>query len=155
MKYYQRVIRPDERVAFFCSIHWIVYWAAIGFLVLDVVILLLLAGTPSGDNWHAVETVALIACTALALLAFLRAYSRRIGTEIVVTDRRIIFKRGLIARHTVEMNVSKIETVDVEQSLLGRVLGYGDVVIRGTGGTFEPLLRVDHPLDLRSAILVG
>lgn len=155
MKYYQRVMRPDERLAFHCSIHWIVYRAAIGFLVLDVVILLLLIGTPRTDNWYAIEAVALIACTLLALLGFLRAYAKRVGTEIVVTDRRILFKRGLIARHTVEMNVSKIETVDVEQSFLGRILGYGDVVIRGTGGTFEPLLCVAHPLELRSALLVG
>jgi len=155
VRYYERVLRPDEKLAFFSSIHWIVYWSAILFLLADVVILAVLLGTPSQSSYRLIEGTALIAFAVLALLSFLRAFLRRMGTEIAITDRRVIFKRGLISRHTVEMNISKIETVDVEQSLWGRVLGYGDVIIRGTGGTFEPLRRVDHPLELRSAILAG
>ena len=59
----------------------------------------------------------------LGLLLLLGAWIRRRTTEIVVTDRRVIFKRGLLALHTVEMNVSKIETVDVEQGLWRTHLG--------------------------------
>ena len=53
------------------------------------------------------------------------------------------------------MNITKIETVDVEQSIAGRLMGFGTVLIRGTGAGFEPLRRVADPLALRSAILVG
>jgi len=72
-----------------------------------------------------------------------------------VTDRRVIFKRGILSRHTVEMNVSKIETVDVEQGLGARMLGYGTVLIRGTGVGLEPLVGVGSPLLIRNAIVVG
>ena len=91
----------------------------------------------------------------LGLLLLLGAWIRRRATEIVVTDRRVIFKRGLLSRHTVEMNVSKIETVDVEQGLAGRIWGYGTVLIRGTGSGFEPLVGVGSPLSIRNAIVVG
>jgi uncharacterized membrane protein YdbT with pleckstrin-like domain len=91
----------------------------------------------------------------LGLLLLLGESIRRHATEIVVTDRRVIFKRGLLSRHTVEMNVSKIETVDVEQGLAGRIWGYGTLLIRGTGSGFEPLVGVGSPIQIRNAIVVG
>ncbi len=91
----------------------------------------------------------------VGILLLLGAWIRRKATEIVVTDRRVIFKRGLLSRHTVEMNVSKIETVDVEQGLAGRIWGYGTLLIRGTGAGFEPLAGVGSPLLIRNAIVAG
>jgi hypothetical protein len=66
-----------------------------------------------------------------------------------------IAKRGLIRRHTVEMNMNKIESVDVDQTLLGRLFNYGNVTIRGTGSTFEPLHMIDAPLKLRTTVTAG
>jgi uncharacterized membrane protein YdbT with pleckstrin-like domain len=93
--------------------------------------------------------------TGLALLSCLRSWFVRVTTEIVVTDKRVIHKVGWIARHTEEINVSKVETVDVTQGVLERVLGSGTVLIRGIGGSWEPLRRVASPLRLRNAIIVG
>ena len=61
----------------------------------------------------------------------LRAWFERWTTEVLVTDRRVIYARGFIQRHTVEINMDKIESVDVDQSVLGRAFNYGDVTIRG------------------------
>jgi uncharacterized membrane protein YdbT with pleckstrin-like domain len=72
-----------------------------------------------------------------------------------VTDRRIIYKRGVLGRHTQEMNISKIETVDVEQGLGGRIWGHGTLLIHGTGSKWEPLAGVGSPLQIRNAIVVG
>ena len=72
-----------------------------------------------------------------------------------VSDRRIIFKRGLIRRHTVEMNMQKVESVDVDQTLIGRLFNYGNVTIRGTGSSFEILNRIDSPLKLRTTVTAG
>ena len=104
------------------------------------------------------SSIAWLAAAALAvlgLLVLLAAWIRRHATEIVVTDRRVIYKRGILSRHTVEMNVSKIETVDVEQGLWARMMGYGTVLIRGTGSGIEPLRGVGHPLTIRNAIVAG
>lgn len=155
MKYYQKVMRPDEKLAFYSSIHWIVYWPAVLFLVLAVIAYAVKAALHLQGREASACGAAAVVLALLALIAFIRAFFHRLGTEIVVTNHRVIYKRGLLARHTVEMNVSKIETVDVEQTLWGRLFGYGNVVIRGTGGTFEPLVGIAHPLQLRSTILVG
>jgi uncharacterized membrane protein YdbT with pleckstrin-like domain len=76
----------------------------------------------------------------------------RWGTEIGVTDRRVIFKRGFIARSTAEMNMDKVETVLVEQSLLGRMFNFGAISIKGSGASIETLRNIADPIALRSAI---
>jgi uncharacterized membrane protein YdbT with pleckstrin-like domain len=91
----------------------------------------------------------------LALSAGLAALIRRVTTEFAVTDVRVIYKKGLLARHTLEMNRSKVESVDVDQSILGRLLGYGTVIVRGTGGSLEPIRYVADPLTFRSHITAG
>jgi uncharacterized membrane protein YdbT with pleckstrin-like domain len=74
-------------------------------------------------------------------------------TEIAVTNHRIIYKAGLIRRDTVEILMDKVESVDVDQSILGRLLGYGTVTVRGTGAGFEPLKRIAQPIELRNHIM--
>ena len=69
-----------------------------------------------------------------------------------MTDRRVVYKRGFIKRHTIEMNMDKVESVDVDQSIMGRMLNYGDVTINGTGEGLEPLHNIGAPLDLRNHI---
>lgn len=154
MRYYQQVLRDNETLAFACRLHWIVFRRAIGFLLLALVLLIAGQAFPTGIPHLALSYAGLL-CLVLAPIYALLAWMRWYSTEIAVTDRRVIYKRGLISRRSIEMNVSKIETVDVEQGPLARILGYGDVIIRGTGGTFEPMRFVAAPLNLRNSILVG
>jgi uncharacterized membrane protein YdbT with pleckstrin-like domain len=88
------------------------------------------------------------------VILFIPAWMRRLGTEIAVTDRRIILKRGLIQRHTIEINMDKVESVDVDQSILGRIFDYGTVTVHGTGTGIEPLRNVSAPIALRNAVMV-
>lgn len=155
MRYYQKVAQPDEKLVFHTTIHWVVYLAAVGFGVLAIAAYAVDVALGLQGHEDSAAKAAAVVLAILAVIAFFRAFLHRATTEIAVTDRRVIFKRGLLSRHTVEMNVSKIETVDVEQTLWGRMFNYGNVVIRGTGGTFEPLIGIEHPLQLRNAILVG
>jgi uncharacterized membrane protein YdbT with pleckstrin-like domain len=71
--------------------------------------------------------------------------------EFVITNRRIVIKTGFIARRTVEMNLSKIESVNVNQSVFGRIFGYGSITIIGTGGTRETFDNISKPLNFRKA----
>ncbi|MBN1473114.1 MAG: PH domain-containing protein [Syntrophaceae bacterium] len=72
-------------------------------------------------------------------------------SEFAITNKRIIIKVGLISRRTLEMNLAKIESVNVDQSILGRILGYGTITVIGTGGTREPFFQISNPLDFRKA----
>jgi uncharacterized membrane protein YdbT with pleckstrin-like domain len=91
-------------------------------------------------------------CFAIALILALRAWFIRWTTEIAVTDLRVIYAQGFIQRRSVEVNMDKIESVDVDQSVLGRLLNYGNVTIHGTGTTLEPLRNVDRPIEFRNEI---
>ena len=75
-------------------------------------------------------------------------------TEFAVTSRRIISKRGFIWRQTEEMSMDKVETIDVVQSIPGRLLGFGSIRVTGTGGTNEiAVRRIAAPFDLRNAVM--
>ncbi|PJE02771.1 MAG: hypothetical protein CK427_06850 [Leptospira sp.] len=73
-------------------------------------------------------------------------------TEIGVTNKRFIFKTGLISRDSLELNLSKVENVRINQSFVGRILGYGDVTIVGTGGSRAVVNFIDNPQNLKREI---
>jgi len=73
----------------------------------------------------------------------------RYTDEFAITNKRVIIKTGLISRKTFEMNHSKIESVNVDQSIFGRLLGFGTITIVGSGGTKEVFPKINHPLEFR------
>jgi uncharacterized membrane protein YdbT with pleckstrin-like domain len=151
MSYVQRVLQPGETLLHRSKLHWLIYLPVLPFLAIFVLGALLYAGMPSSDaNPLALALMAVGAIGAIVL--WLRAWIRRVSTELAVTDRRVIFKRGLVRRHTVEMNMDKVESVDVDQSVLGRIFNYGDVIVRGTGASIEPLRLIEDPLAFRSCV---
>ena len=149
MSYVRSVLQPDERVRYLTDIHWIIFLPGIALFVLAALLYLLALSTTAAYVFWAVVAAILFIVAAGLLLA---AWFRRITTEIAVTDRRVILKRGLIRRHTVEMNMQKVESVDVDQTLLGRIFNYGNVTVRGTGSSFETIRRIDSPLRLRTTV---
>lgn len=73
-------------------------------------------------------------------------------TEMIVTNKRAIVKVGFISRQTIEITLSKIESVQIHQSILDRVLGTGTVAIRGTGSGIAPVKFIDNPVEFRNEI---
>ena len=154
MKYVEQVLQPGETVTYATSLHWLVYLRAILLLILVMLVLVAAASVKEPTATLALQIIALL-LGLLALVSGLDALIRRSTTELAVTDRRVIYKTGIFQRHSMEMNRSKVETVGVNQSILGRILGYGTVVVRGTGGSFEPIPFIGDPLAFRSHITAG
>jgi len=150
MSYVDSILEPGEQVRYRTTISWTVYARALWVSLASAVIAYLAFKAFVG--WLFLVSGAL---GVIALVLFARGALQRAATEIAVTDRRIVFKRGLIRRHTVEMNMAKVESVDVDQTLLGRMFDYGDVTVRGVGSTFERMRFVDAPLRLRSTVTAG
>jgi uncharacterized membrane protein YdbT with pleckstrin-like domain len=146
MGYVAKVIRSDETILAEGKLHWIIFWPAIACFVVAVI-----AAVFSGV---AGIIAALLAIIVALIGVFLAAKEglQRWGTEIAVTDRRVIYKTGLIRRHTAEMNMDKVESVIVNQSLIGRLLDFGSVHIRGTGEGIEHLHYISSPISLRNTI---
>lgn len=74
------------------------------------------------------------------------------SADFAVTTSRLILKQGLISRRTLELQLNKVEAVNVDQSLFGRMLGYGTLQVSGTGGTKEIFSIVNHPDAFRTAV---
>jgi uncharacterized membrane protein YdbT with pleckstrin-like domain len=153
MAYYTKVLQPDEKVTYIGRLHWTIYRNSILLCLAAIVIAVFAFGLTEDIRFVVLCVAGILA--VLAIVAFLRSWFVRITTEIVVTDKRIIHKVGWIARRTEEINVTKVETVDVNQTLTERMLGSGTVLIKGIGGSWEPLRRIASPLELRNAIIVG
>ena len=154
MKYVEQVLQPGETLIYATSLHWLVYLRATLIVVLALACLFASWGMGEPAVALALQMVAAL-LGLLALLSGLGALIRRSTTELAVTDRRVIFKTGILQRHSMEMNRSKVETIGVNQSILGRLLGYGTIVVRGTGGSFEPVAFIGDPLTFRSHITAG
>ena len=148
MSYLKHVLQPGETVRYRGSLHWVLFLHALPWAVLGAAIIIVSLSTERFAAWWIAGAIMLLA----ALLMTLRAWFHRWTTEVLVTDRRVIYARGFIQRHTVEINMDKIESVDVDQSVLGRAFNYGDVTIRGTGQTFEPLRQIDRPIAFRNEV---
>jgi len=148
MRYIERILQPGEKLLYSGTIHWVIYIPAIILSLIAVALLTLVKQGPTGISW----LIGSVAVWLAAGVTFFSAWFKRWTTEIDVTDRRVVYKRGLIKRHTIEMNMDKVESVDVDQTIFGRILNYGDVTVRGTGEGWEPLHNIGAPLDLRNHI---
>jgi uncharacterized membrane protein YdbT with pleckstrin-like domain len=73
----------------------------------------------------------------------------RWSDEFVITNKRIICKTGIFSRRTLEMNLNKIESVNVDQGIIGRIFGYGTITIIGTGGTRESFPDIARAVEFR------
>ncbi|MGO4870010.1 MAG: PH domain-containing protein [Roseiarcus sp.] len=152
MAYIDSILEPGEQVRYHTTVSWTTYTPAI---LPTICALASLFAAVSYAEMATIGWFAAILFAVAAFVAFVPAWFRRWTTEIAVTDRRIILKRGLIRRHTVEMNMQKVESVDVDQTLTGRLFNYGSVTIRGTGSSFEKLSMIDSPLKLRTTVIAG
>ena len=145
MSYLDQVLQPGEKILYRTTVSWTLFIPGIALLILAIIAY---SALPAG-LW---ASAALIIIGLPALFLLVRAWFTRWTTEIAVTNSRVILKRGFIRRHTIEMNMDKVESVDVDQSLLGRIFNYGNITVRGTGSSFEPLRMIDHPLRFRSQV---
>ena len=151
MGYAEKVLQPGETIVYRARLHWIVYLAGIALIVAAVILAMLAVALP-GDTLRLGLMVAALIALFLGLFQMLRAWFVVANTEIIVTNRRLIYKTGFIARDTLEMNLDKVESVLVEQTLLGRLLDFGTVIVRGVGSGLEPIDRIAAPLALHRSI---
>ena len=148
-RYIDEILQPGEKVLYSTNAHWIFYLPAIAAWIVALVLLMAAAAVPS----LALAAWAGAAVIAVAAIYFtIKGWFHRLSTETDVTDRRVVHKTGFINRRTFEMSLDKIESVDVNQSIMGRILNYGDVTILGVGEGKQTIATIASPLAFRSAI---
>jgi len=145
MSYVDSNLLEGERVLYRTRLHWKVFVPPVLFALIVSIPLawIALVGTWSVFAWTPV---------ALALLWLAAALVKRQTSEFVVTNKRVLMKVGVFSVRSIELLLSKVEAIAVHQSLPGRMLGYGDIVLTGSGGTQEPFSTIQSPLAFRNAV---
>lgn len=146
MSYVQEVLGKDEVVQHSAKVALVRYW--LEFLLGG---LILLGSLPVLFMSEGLLAKMEIGMFALGILLIVWPFLVRATTELVLTNRRVIAKFGVISRDTVEIGFKKIESIRVNQGVIGRMLNYGNIVITGSGATHAPIQNIANPLEFRRA----
>ena len=104
--------------------------------------------------WHLLLFgLVLLPAFGIGLIFWVMAYVRIKSTELAVTSKRLIVKYGFIRRSTIEINIGKVESIQVDQGVLGRMLDFGTLVISGTGTSHAPITGIADPMAFRKAFI--
>lgn len=142
MSYLDKHLLENEKILYRTQLHWVVFlWPLI--LALLAVIFMLQMSVLSIMGY-----IFLVAAGVMWVQATVAYYT----TEFGLTNKRVLLKMGFIQRSSLEILLSKIESIQVYQSILGRFLNYGTVIISGTGGSKDPFTRIADPFVFRRKV---
>jgi uncharacterized membrane protein YdbT with pleckstrin-like domain len=144
----ERHLLPNERVIYKTRLHWILF-ARPALVMLGGIAFAVAVGAVTQLEW--LWYGSLIVMVAGLGWGAMRAVEL-LTSEFAVTTTRLIFKVGLIGRYTTELLLGKVESIGVQQTLAGRLLNYGDLVVTGTGGVREVFPRVHDPIEFRNHV---
>lgn len=144
--YLQKSLMPGEEALVEARLHWVTYlkaYAAIGMALLLLVL-------------SALEPIALIGVPIVATMALVY-WLRSSCTQLLVTNKRVIAKDGIISIHTEEIRNVKVESIEIHQTIMGRILGYATIHFSGTGNSDVYFEHVEDPWTVKNAaeIIVG
>lgn len=142
MTYIERNLLDDERIIYLTRPHWIIFAPPLICSVLAIVFLLLPAF---------LMVIGLLAL-ATAFFMWISAIITYISSEFGLTNRRVMVKTGFIRRYSLELLLPRVESILVDQTILGRLFGYGTIIICGTGGSRDPFRNIDDPITFRHQV---
>jgi uncharacterized membrane protein YdbT with pleckstrin-like domain len=104
--------------------------------------------------WHLIALgVVLLPAFGLGLIFLVLAYMKYRTTELAITNKRVIVKSGFIRRSTIEININKVESLQVDQEVLGRMFNFGTLIISGAGTPQAPVAGISRPMEFRKAFM--
>jgi uncharacterized membrane protein YdbT with pleckstrin-like domain len=159
LSYVEKHLISGETVQYQTKLHWVVMLGhvAIAAVFELLAITILVASFSRSAGAKAMPSrgsmiLGAMACFLVGAALFCIGLLKRSVTEMAVTNKRVIVKTGLADRRTNEILLSRIESVVVDEPAMGRILGYGTVIVRGTGGTPEVFEKIYQPLEFREQV---
>ncbi len=143
MSYVENNLILGEQVIYNAKVHWFIFVPSVVCFVTGIFLFNI---RTQEIIWSLLGGMLLI---IIAIISLISAFITRFSTELVVTSKRVIAKVGFIRRNTIELNHSKVESINVEQGIFGRIFDFGTLVINGTGGGKTPIPSIDSPLEFR------
>jgi uncharacterized membrane protein YdbT with pleckstrin-like domain len=145
VSYIDSNLLEGEQVVFRTRLHWLLF---LGPVLFTVIILLPIAWFVSTTTWSGYAWIPI----AFGVVLLLATFIKRVSSDFAVTNKRIMMKVGVFRTRSIEILLSKVEAIAVDQSLLGRMFGYGDIAVTGSGGTRETFQQIQAPLEFRRAV---
>ena len=158
--YVKRARQPNESIAYSAQLHWIIYKFGAIITLLGVLFgqyatwpVEKLLGEDASNLISKPVMYVSVGLIALGAFQLLAAFIRQISTELVITDQRVIAKHGFISTTSYELMLTKVEGATIEQTIMGRILGYGTLMVKGTGGGISPIDHVADPYRFHSHLM--
>jgi uncharacterized membrane protein YdbT with pleckstrin-like domain len=160
MTYLTKMLLPDERIVYIAVLHWVIFIPGMlltaiggiaGFYSYDIAALAL--GSHMMPVAQRMVAGGAFICALLGLGLLIGALVRQSATEIAITNRRIVAKYGFISRSTFEIMINRVTGVNFDQTIIGRCMGYGTVLVHGAGGDISPVDGVSNPQLFQRALM--
>jgi len=139
MSYIDNNLMSGEEIVYRAKLHWVVFLWPVIWLVVALLFF------SSGGDAAAGGGLFILIAIATGIASFIN-YST---SEFGITNKRVMVKVGFIRRNSLETLLNKVEGIQVNQGILGRILGYGSITVSGTGGTKDPFHKISAPLEFR------
>lgn len=153
MSYIQKTLLTDEKILYYTGPHPIIFFPATIWFFFAIVFFIS-GAIVKGANFFGISVFNILGNLALLLTLIygMISYINYISSEYGITNKRVLMKIGFIRRNSLEIFLHKIESVHVQQSILGRILNYGIIIIAGTGGSKDPFPFIPDPLGFRHKV---
>lgn len=152
MSYIDKSLLDGEEVVYLTRRHKIIFTLPVVWLLLSAVFLTIKTFFPQKPE---VDIVLMVFCGIFLTMALVHAmmiWVQYLSTEFGVTNQRVIVKEGFIKRNIIEIFLNRVESVQVDQSVLGRILNFGTIIVSGTGGVADPLTVIRAPLEFKKQV---
>ena len=148
MGYVDQNLLQGEEVIYRAKLHPIIFSVPIFFGVVGLFFVVVALVDEAVSAFATLGIFFILVAALVALVRFIRLKT----SEFAVTNKRVLVKVGLIRRHTLELLLGKVETIGVDQGVLGRIFNYGTIIVTGTGGANEPFKGIANPLEFRKQV---
>ena len=148
MSYLQKTLMPNEAVVYEEKVHPIIIYRALAAWMIPAIVLALF----SQESFLGSVCVWLGVLGVVGIPIVIAAVLKIRSSECVVTNKRVVLKTGILQTHAIDLLLQKIESISVDQHILGRMLGYGTIVVHGTGGSKEPFHYLTAPFEFRNRV---
>ena len=148
MSYIQKNLMANEIIVYSTKLNWTLYIKPLVIILIGIVLF--------SDSFHSINGFILYAFGIILLISgFFSAvltYFKIKTFEFAVTNKRVLIKHGILKTQSFEIMLNKVEAIYVEQNIIDRIVNSGTIIIKGTGGSQNPLRNVDHPFQFRIAV---
>jgi uncharacterized membrane protein YdbT with pleckstrin-like domain len=142
MSYIEQNLMNGEKILHRSKLHWIIFlWSIVWFVIAMLLPFLI-------NDSAALGAILVVVAIIMGVSSFINYKTSEFG----ITNKRVIVKVGFIRRHSLEVLLNKIEGIQVDQGILGRMLGFGSITVSGTGGTKDPFHKIEAPLEFRKKV---